>query len=380
MEDIPHAQVVQIDGVYLQGSGQTGTTAIGVQASPSGATVGDGSVDVMSAVDYLTRNGWPAALQDTLIAGLKKTPKRFIIVDDSGSMSTADGHLLHKKGNGTKIFPCSRWEELTETMRFHAGLAEAARAPTEFRLLNGSLPILVGDGPKDDGQNLMRALTAFEQSPGGGTPLCRHIHEVVAQIRSMEYALRASGQKAVLVIATDGESSDGDIAMAMRPLQSLPVWVVIRLCTDDNKICDYWNNIDGQLELEMDVLDDLFGESEEVSTANPWLTYGEPLHRLREFGITLKEVSTTHQTPALTLCLPYALIQIEQSILFFCVYITCVPFFCAPVKMDLLDEAKLSSEQMRTVCTALLGGKKNDYPRPEIEWRLFKVSSRCQPQ
>ena len=79
----------------------------------------------------------------------------------------------------------------------------------------------------------------------------------------------------------------------------------------------------------MDVLDDLFGESEEVTGPNPWLTYGEPLHRLREFGITIKE-------------------------------------------MDLLDEGKLASEQMRAVVAALLGGKKIDYPRPEIEWELFK--------
>ena len=62
--------------------------------------------------------------------------------------------------------------------------------------------------------------------------------------------------------------------------QELPVWVVIRLCTDDDKIVDYWNNIDSQLELEMDILDDLFGEAAEVQSANPWLTYAEPMHRL----------------------------------------------------------------------------------------------------
>lgn len=31
--------------------------------------------------------------------------------------------------------------------------------------------------------------------------------------------LRANGQKAVVVIATDGESSDGNMAEAMKPLQ-----------------------------------------------------------------------------------------------------------------------------------------------------------------
>ena len=65
----------------------------------------------------------------------------------------------------------------------------------------------------------------------------------------MEPYLRSVGQKVVVVIATDGESSDGDIAAAMAPLKDLPVHVVIRLCTDDERICSYWNSIDQQLGL-----------------------------------------------------------------------------------------------------------------------------------
>ncbi len=76
----------------------------------------------------------------------------------------------------------------------------------------------------------------------------------------------------------------------MRPFQNLPVWLVIRLCTDNPFVVDYWNNIDTELEIEMDVLDDLQGEAEEVHTVNKWLAYGEPLHRLREFGATIKEI------------------------------------------------------------------------------------------
>ena len=124
----------------------------------------------------------------------------------------------------------------------------------------------------------------------------------------MAPSLRAQAKKAAVIIATDGESSDGDIASAMRPLQDLPVWVVVRLCTDDDRVVSYWNNIDSQLELEMDVLDDLFGEAAEVHSSNPWLIYGEPLHRLREWGVHLKE-------------------------------------------LDLIDEAKLSPDEMRVVCS-----------------------------
>lgn len=113
-------------------------------------------------------------------------------------------------------------------------------------------------------------------------------------------------QKVAVIIATDGESSDGDIAAAMQPLKDLPCWVVIRLCTDEDKVVNYWNNIDKVLELDLDILDDISGEAKEVCEGNTWLTYGEPLHRMREFGVTIKE-------------------------------------------MDLLDEGKLSAEQILVV-------------------------------
>ncbi len=52
----------------------------------------------------------------------------------------------------------------------------------------------------------------------------------------MEHELREYGQKATVVIATDGEATDGDVSDAMRPLQNLPVWVVIRLCTNEQAV------------------------------------------------------------------------------------------------------------------------------------------------
>ncbi len=73
--------------------------------------------------------------------------------------------------------------------------------------------------------------------------------------------------------------------------------MTIRLCTDDDGVVEYWNKIDNQLELDMDVLDDFLREAQEIHDVNPWLTYGEPFHRLREFGITTKEFDLLDETP-----------------------------------------------------------------------------------
>merc|ERR1711871_1338802 len=121
--------------------------------------------------------------------------------------------------------------------------------------------------------------------PGGATPLCTQLNEVYNKVYADANELRERGQRVVVVIATDGESTDGDLAKVLKKFERLPVWIVIRLCTDEDKIVKYYNDIDGKLELEMDVLDDLEGEAKEVCSHNPWLAYGQPLHRAREFGI-----------------------------------------------------------------------------------------------
>jgi hypothetical protein len=64
----------------------------------------------------------------------------------------------------------------------------------------------------------------------------------------------------------------------MKPLEKLPVWVVIRLCTDEDKMVEYWNNIDSVIELNMDVIDDPLGEAKEIhrfarATCIPSLTF-----------------------------------------------------------------------------------------------------------
>jgi predicted P-loop ATPase/GTPase len=79
----------------------------------------------------------------------------------------------------------------------------------------------------------------------------------------------------------------------------------------------------------MDVIDDPVGEAKEIYGFNRWFTYGEPLHRLREFGMTVKE-------------------------------------------LDLIDEGPLSMEQMMKFINFIFGVT---LPQPEIDWYVthFKL-------
>merc|ERR1719414_1702193 len=71
--------------------------------------------------------------------------------------------------------------------------------------------------------------------------------------------------------------------------QTFNSFVVIRLCTDDEDIVDFYNKIDEEVELPLDILDDIQGEAKEVfDSGNGWLTYSPLIHRVREGGTTNK--------------------------------------------------------------------------------------------
>ena len=189
---------------------------------------------------------------------------------------------------------------------------------------------MVGDPNADPDFSNVRALEkVFEGSPQGGTPLCRHINDVVAYVSRHESELRANGQKVSLIICTDGVSSDGDVTVAMRPLKNLPVMVIVRLCTNDENVTTYWNKVESDLEMSLDIIDDFFGEGSGIFSVNPWLNYGLPLQRLREFGVNIKE-------------------------------------------LDMIDEKKLTSAQMIKVLSILFNCKAKDIPEPAVDWVSFK--------
>lgn len=297
------------------------------------------------ATETLKEQGFTDGLIQSISRNKDIFPLRIWVVDNSGSMTTPDGHRLHQTSdNHVRLLDCSRWSEIQDTVNYHARVAALLEAPTSFRLLNpfcGKRQFSVAErGPEHTQEDLRNVLNSFRgMCPSGVTPLADRVVEISSLIQSMKHELHAKGQKAVVVLATDGLPSDrygesgpytmSEFKRALRSLEGLPVWLVIRLCTDDEEVVDFYNEIDCQLEFSLDVLDDFFAEALEVYEHNKWLNYALPLHRIREMGFYHKI-------------------------------------------FDLIDERALTREELRDFFVLIYGADVLDgIPDPQLDWPKF---------
>lgn len=308
-----------------------------------------GSDDVQK---MLLDQGYTNGLLHALLKNLRNFQKRIWVVDNSGSMSTHDGHRIvetsrTKKKKECRIVSSTRWTEMQQTVDYHANLAAVLNAPTVFRMLNdpgrgcGPQQFAIGErGSRFINEDLAIARsTMINSAPVGATPLTQHVREIREMVKGIEPALRAQGCKMAILLATDGIPSldDGtsdehtreEFIDAMKSLNGLPVWIVVRLCTDDVNVVEYWSKLDRDLELCLEVLDDYCSEANEIREHNPWLNYGLPLHRMREMGFY-------HRV------------------------------------FDLLDERPLSKDELVDFCRLLFGMEcMNGIPDPQENWRGF---------
>jgi len=247
----------------------------------------------------LVKYGFSSGIIDQMVKAVQQFPLRIWILDNSGSMSEGDGNFFVP--SRAKMVNCTRWDELQETMKFHLSVATDLQAPCTLRLLNpghdGSQVLDCSDAnPEVFGSQVNAARSTIMQThPGSGTPLSAHLHQVHHRIQSLAPTLRAQGQRVCVVLATDGLPTDNPhhvhggpkeaFRKALNSLSGLPVWVVIRLLTDEDDIVEYYNDLDQQVEVPLDVLDDWEGEAREVVAVNPFINYTQQLHYAREFGL-----------------------------------------------------------------------------------------------
>lgn len=123
--------------------------------------------------------------------------------------------------NACRVITCTRWAELMASISFCYNLSHHLQCPSEFRLLNGSDPVMIGLSRDDDTESLPFLEEVLAEEPAGSTPLCQHIDSIVENIRTLAPELRKNGQKVAVIIATDGEATDGDVAKSLLPLREV---------------------------------------------------------------------------------------------------------------------------------------------------------------
>lgn len=258
--------------------------------------------------------GWPPGLTKVTAASVDMFPVRFVIVDNSGSMQYMDGQRLVATGGSMKKIRATRWAELGDTVNELGEVVTRLGAETHFHLLNptheGQYFVLADDAQdqKSDHQvgragasaDLSVLRRAMATSPSGSTPLTEAVELVSRLVAPAAGHLRARGQQVVVVLATDGLPNDpASFVRALQGLQRLPVWLVVRLCTDEEDVVNYWGELDAQLEAPLEVLDDVAGEAREVHGKNAWLTYAPSLHLARTLGLQDKLFDLLDETPLL---------------------------------------------------------------------------------
>ena len=215
-------------------------------------------------ITQLSAFGYSGGLISTLDELKARRPIRFWLVDNSGSMLSPGGCEI-RGASGQKIYAaeCTRWVELKGAVAWHAALAGVLETHTVFRLLNApeNMPNFQEFAVADPSADMLVAESVKRANdimcsvaPRGFTPLTVHLEGVRESVQAIRKTLENRSQQAVVVIATDGLPTDdaGDstaeareaFEKALKSLQPLPVWLVIRLCTDDPDVMEYYNGLD----------------------------------------------------------------------------------------------------------------------------------------
>lgn len=280
-----------------------------------------------SQAQYLSEQGFSSGLVVALQKEKVNFPVRIWLLDNGIAMAVKDAHIL--RGNYQNI-DATRWEELQDCVAYHAHMAKCFGLPTRFALLNTPSTgpqyfALNQSGNLDEEFRVLHHVMTITK-PNGPTPLTKQLQILREYIVSVTAHLRGHRQTASVILATQGLPTDDlgqhspgvlqNFVQILQSFEGLPVWFVIRLCTDDVRAINFYNSLHSQINLSYDVLDDFYGEALEIYLRNPWLTYGLPLHRFREMGFRIHVLDTLDER---------ALTRLELRDLFYLLFATINP-------------------------------------------------------
>lgn len=303
--------------VDLSQSGAIGGRAVAVDAAASTAPIDlisavttTASLDRVAALELI---GAPRGLACVAAKEAELVGLRLFLLDNSGSTMAYDGHIQVLRAGVFGLEKSTRWEEICQLAEHQAQWNVAAGVVTEFHLLNPRVQGRPTEGIDwvriDPGADLAEAGLKTLKSilegtrPAGLTPLAERLGDIRGRFERYAEQLLTSSQQIFLVVVTDGTPTPQRWSQASSERQQVrdaknrmitelrsisggyPVSLVVRLCTDEDNVVDFWNKLDEEVEISLDVLDDLAGEAAEVAKAgNSFFVYSPFLHRFREGG------------------------------------------------------------------------------------------------
>ena len=170
---------------------------------PAPASSSKAQANEAHLLEVMAAKGYPHGLTKELLASRQHFPLRFWVVDNSGSMQSADGSRVVTDAHGNRrMIGCTRWAELVETVGLAAEVAVALDARTDFALLNPAagvphvltvgadpLGLPVPPGHCVDLAGIKEAM--MRVSPAGTTPLTEAVMRVCSLVAPIEGELRA---------------------------------------------------------------------------------------------------------------------------------------------------------------------------------------------
>jgi len=207
----------------------------------------------------LRQQGFPVGLALEVSDSRKGFPVRFWSIDNCAGMNEGDCKQVKFNPDGrTTVEKCSRWNELQGTVEDQIRLMGLMNVNSLFCLRNGergNRKFSVADPTSRSVENDVKLAvrSVKESQAGGGTPISKHLREFTSRVELLESTLRKQNQKAVCIFSvgslpTDshGHSSEQtkeQFLNALTELGRLPVWIFIRLCTKDEDVTEFYNNL-----------------------------------------------------------------------------------------------------------------------------------------
>lgn len=253
--------------------------------------------DSRSLISLSQRNDRSDLIKDKSDSGI-------VCLDNSISMEQEDGKILELdcSNNITRLYGVSRWYELRSKILQVVDYNLKRNFKVSYYLLN---PSYKGIWKKDIDYIEIDPLDSIEFNKNkikildkiilnsnnirGSTPL----DEFTQYIRNNVIEYNRSKNKHLVLsysIFTDGEPSTKiNFEKELKILGSqYPVFLTINLCTENNEIVEYYNDLDKTIGSELggiDVIDDIESEEKEViDCGNNFVTYCQEIHVARMAG------------------------------------------------------------------------------------------------